>query len=122
MRCGHADGATVPPPGPAVVLSVEPIGRVALLRVVGELDISTGDLLTDALAVARSLTGNLLVIDLARCSFIGVQPFEAIELAACVLHDRGAQMVVRMPPPSFALIRAHVPPGRALAIPRPPLR
>jgi anti-anti-sigma regulatory factor len=104
------------------VVSVEPIGRVALLRVVGELDIRAGDLLADALTVALALTENLLVVDLAACSFIGVQPFESIERVADVLHGRGAQLVVRMPPPSYALIGAHVPPGRALAIPRPPPR
>ena len=116
--CGStADSPPALAPGDVAVISVEPIGRVTLVRVVGELDISTGGLLADALTVAVPLTGNLLVVDLAACSFIGVQPFEVIELAAGVLHGRGSQLVVRMPPPSFALIRANVPPGRALAVP-----
>ena len=107
-------------PGDVAALHVEPRGRVALLRVIGELDISTEDHLAGALTVALALTESLLLVELADCSFVGLQPFEAIERAACVLHDRGAQLAVRMPPPSYVLIRAHAPPGRALVIARPP--
>ena len=106
-------------PGRLAVISVEPAGRVALLRVAGELDLSMDEALADALTVARALAGSLLVVELASCAFVGVEPFEAIERAACALHDRGAQLVVRMPPTSFLLIGAHRPPGHALVIARP---
>ena len=99
----------------------ESLGAVALLQVAGELDIATAQALTEELTVAVLLTGSLLVVDLEACTYVGIQPFEAIERAAGVLDDRGAQLVVRMPPPSFQLIRSHVR-TRALVIARPPRR
>lgn len=117
--CGPtADVQSMPAPGPGAVIQVEPMGRVALLRVVGELDISTDEALADALTVALALAGSLLVVELAACSFVGVQAFEAIERAATALHDRGAQLAVRLPPPSFLLIGASDHPRHTLVVPR----
>ena len=106
---------------PSTTMSLDTLGTVALLHVAGDLDIATVEALLDELTVAVHTSRSLLVVDLEACTYVGIQPFEAIERAASVLSDRGAQLVVRMPPPSFELIRAHVR-SQALVIARPPQR
>jgi anti-anti-sigma regulatory factor len=54
------------------------------------------------------LTPHLLVIDVAGCSYLGRSSFRTIERAALALADRGAELIVRRPPPSFTLITNYL--------------
>ena len=114
MRAGTTDWWTRRPPERGAVIRIEPEGGTTVLRVAGDLDIGTTDLLVDGLRTALALARGVLVVDLEACPFVGVQPFEQIERAARVLHDRGGQLSVRLPPPSFLLIRNQAPPCLAL--------
>jgi len=111
-----------PPADPGAVIRMEHEGGTAVLRVEGDLDIGTTDLLGDGLRTALALARGLLVVDLEACPFVGVQPFQQIERAARVLHGRGGRLSVRLPPPSFLLIRDHAPPGLALVTTGPASR
>ena len=119
MGAGTTDWWTPPPPGPGSVIRIESEGGTAVLRVEGDLDIGTTDLLVDGLRTALALARGSLVVDLEACPFVGVQPFEQIERAARVLHDRGGQLSVRLPPPSFLLVRDHAPHCVALVLTGP---
>ncbi len=80
----------------------------AVVRVRGDLDLSTHELLLDCLALGLALAESQLVVDLRGCGFVGARPFRAIEDAADFLHARGSSLFVQEPPPSFSIISAFL--------------
>jgi anti-anti-sigma factor len=92
----------------AVDLHVETGGDAIVLHVAGEVDASVRGALAAALRMALARAGDVVVVDLSRCSFIDHRAIDAIDAAAGSLRARGAQLVVRDPPPSFMLVESLI--------------
>lgn len=104
-----ADGAR------ATTCSVEAVDGESVVRVEGDLDISTLAVLARALAEAMSATDGVLLVDLAACRFLCSRSFAMLETAAEGLSGSGGELVVRGWPASFDLIRGVVGAGSPLA-------
>ena len=102
-------GSAVPSDGhdePLTSCAVETCEGVATVRVTGDLDMSSHELLVGTLARAMEATPRLLVADLSGCGFVCRRSFTTLDATAERLRDRGADMVVVAAPTSFRLIQA----------------
>jgi anti-anti-sigma factor len=89
---------------PLTACRTEVLDGVSVVSVTGDLDLSTVEVLNDALAQGMAATTTGLTVDLSACSFLCSRSYGVLEEAARSLRTRGADLVVRGGPPSFSLI------------------
>jgi anti-anti-sigma factor len=97
---------TRPSTTPILEVDVDFTHELAVVRLVGELDIGSEHLLTDAVrcvAARTSQSPRQVVIDLSSVTFCDVAGLRAIENSAFALSRAGSELVVRHP--SQAVLR-----------------
>jgi anti-anti-sigma factor len=85
-------------------LRVDVDDDVAVVRVEGELDVTSVDALASTLALALTMGERGVALDLEECDFVSRHPLDTIWGAATFLRSRGQTFAVRRPPRSFSLL------------------
>lgn len=71
-----------------------PVGNIVVLRIAGELDLSTVDLVQTTLSSALSARPDTLVVDISEVTFAGARGSGVLFEAAAVAVDRGTRYVI----------------------------
>jgi len=83
--------------GRAFVVSMPRTSGQTVVKLEGEHDLATVDLLARALAKARAVDNADLVVDLHGVDFLGAATVHVLRHTRAVLHRRGRTMTLRFP-------------------------
>jgi anti-sigma B factor antagonist len=83
------------------LFSIEPVqlDGQAVMRLSGELDLSTRHRLDRLLEDLQAITGTTVILDLARLTFVDAHSLHAWREAAVALQEHGGELVLRNPRP-----------------------
>ena len=98
--------ACTPPLHVDLVSSGTDTGLRVDIRLDGELDLATVDLVTDALTCLRDERPELVVIDLSALRFVDARGLRAVDSIHRELNAAGGRLVLAMPSPHVARVLA----------------
>lgn len=107
-------------PASALDVRIHFTPSLPLIRLAGELDISSLHLLTDALHAITAATGppDVVVIDLAGVTFCDVAGLRTLEQCGLALEMDGRQLVLHSPPRAVTRLMAVTRIGQGLPVRR----